>query len=282
MKQLFRIAGSCFADGVQRAVFQQGNPFGDVGDVGRFVPLATVGDRGQVRGVGFQQDAFQGKVGQGVGNAGFLVGGDTADSEIKVSILTHAFVHLKASGEGVEDALGQGSFFVSEAVEHFKEGISGFAQVNDDREVAFVCPGELLVEGFFLFLHELPGPITVQPDFTDGCVRTAVKAIFHSSQFVLPVFADGGGVKTDAGEALVWMLVGQSFQGGLGCRVNAGENQPGYTRRDCPCECGLAIGIKGFVVQVGVGVNVNRCIHGLIAFRNRHPVVGSVLQVPGR
>ena len=105
-----------------------GDVCGDEWYVGAFVALSAVWDWGEVGGVGFEEDVFEGDGGGDGAEGGVFECCDAADAYVEAHF-DGAVCFLEAAAEAVEDAAVAGAVDLFEECEEF---VVGFADVEAD------------------------------------------------------------------------------------------------------------------------------------------------------
>lgn len=217
---------------------------------GGFVSLATVGDRGHPRGIGFdhevlEADGFEG----GAEVVAAFVGDGAVDAE-DPSERESAFGVVGGSGEAVEevgDAFG--AFF-----ENIEEVGFGFATVEDDGFVVVFGEFELGEEGVELFFSGGVVPMVVEADFAEGDDFGVAEELFNFGE---SGFCEGfgvGGVPTDDGVDL-GETVGELDGDAVPFGVDADDDKLFDSSVFGFLDGGGGVGEGPVVVKVAVGVD---------------------------
>ena len=243
--------------------FDVGDALGDEGDVGGFVALAAVGHGTEVRGIGLEQQVFEGDGADDVGEGGVFEGDHAADAEVEAHFDgTPGFLH--AAAEAVHYAAVAGTTQVAQQGEDL---VVSLTDMEAYGQVELFGPEQLGFQHFALLSLVGAVPIKVHADFaygdkgsrvrlTEGCAEEAVVDVL---QFGFEIVFDGGGVQAGHGINRERRMrrgerVDEGIESGGGGAVDVGQQKGGDTRVDGALQGLVAVGVESLVVDVAVGV----------------------------
>ena len=222
------------------------------GNPGWFVAFAAVGLRGEVGGVGFNEQAIEWDLSSGAAEfVIFFVGQHAAEGNMKSEF--HAgFGCFGGTAEGVHDpaewSIGR------TLIQHFDDLPFGFAAV--DNEWLPAAAGQLNVaeEVVFLGIERSIFPVEIESSFADADDLWMAGELFD----LLPVprlyLVSVVGVDADDGGQAV-VAIGEEHDGAAGCCVDADGEHPYDSGRAGSEHDFIEVSAEGVGFEVTVGVD---------------------------
>lgn len=234
-----------------------GDHAGEVGDKGGFAALAAVGDGGEERAIGFEEEAVFGDGGEGGADVGGIFeGGDPGETD-GATQGDHRGGFIGGAGEAME----HGAELAAPGLEEGEGFVEGVALVDDHIELQFRGQSELLFEGGSLAsLHlgafgggEVVESMEVEAGFAEGDHAGVAGEFAEGGGDVEGFLGDVVGVDADDGVdggELIGESEGASAAGQGGAHhEDAFDAGLGGAIDDCG-EIGFEIG----EIEVGVGI----------------------------
>ena len=217
-----------------------GDALADVGDTRRLIESAAHRHGSEPRSIRFEEDMVESDDGERLAESrGILEGYDAVDSKPRVADSADTFYILLRAGEAVEDKGRERVGMLGDDAEGIVEAV---ATMDDDREMKFGSPEELLGEGEALLGAQGVIVIKVNADFADGG-EISGEHIMHLPEDLTPIGGKFGGVQTDSEACIVGESAVEGSHIGDRREIDTGKNHATDAGGDSPLDSGItAIG----------------------------------------
>lgn len=192
----------------------------DSREIGRFIPLPSIWNRGKVGRVSFEKDAVEPDFGKGFPQEGSVLERyDPVYSKPWIADAPDSADIGNRSGEAMEDHPGEFPFM---RFDHFKTILEAIAAMDDERQVAVGSPSELAGEGLLLLLTERRVMIEIYSRLPYSAPFPGVEHGFHLIEHRFPMLVNIRGMEAESKECRIG-----AFGMKPAHRVDRGKVNPG-------------------------------------------------------